>query len=421
VLGVAAKQLADRQFQADEQGSEPAKLPPSLDGALRLLISGGASGGHVTAALAVAEAFRRRHPKGAVLLVGRTGKIETQLVPAAGFELRTIRVWGLDRDAVWKNFALPAILPWALARGLWVLDGFRPDVVLGVGAHAMVPCLAAARGRGIPYVLQVSEPRGLANQMLRSDAAAACVSFAADVAGFPTRQTVVTGYPIRQGFSRRTPHVPPRRLLVMGGSLGSRRLNEAVWGALDGLLARFDTVVHLTGGHGERAGRALARPGYWPISTTADVAWLMAEADLVVCRAGLGTCAEVLAVGLPAIVIPGTFGGAHQEPTARRLEAAGAAACIADEELSGERLLRSIDDLTPERLHAMARAAAAMALPDAARQIVEVVEQVAATPRLSWPVVRGDRDIGEALGEVHPSEVAPHLQEEVRAEVVSKV
>lgn len=344
---------------------------------MRLLISGGASGGHVTAALAVAHAFRSTTPDGEVIIVGRRGGPEEQLVPAAGFALETVRVRGLDRDAVWKNLALPAILPCALQRGLQVLDRFRPDVVLGVGAHAMVPCLWAARRRGVPYVLQVSEPDGLANRALQDGAAAACVSFSEDIARFTTCRTVVTGYPVRPGFAPRTPRIPPRQLLVMGGSLGARTLNQAVWDALDGLLARFEEVVHLTGERGGRRGVALARRGYRPISTTTDVAALMRKADLVVCRAGLGTCAELLAVGLPALIVPGVFGGAHQEQNARRLEEAGAAVRIRDGDLNGRRLLQSLDELGPDRLRPMAAAAAAMGRPDAAYRIVEVLRTVA--------------------------------------------
>src|SRR5215472_18891884 len=166
---------------------------------MRLLISGGASGGHVVAALAVAAAFRAAYPHGEVLIVGRRGGVEEIMVPEGGFPLETIHVRGWDRDSRWKNLRLPAILPPAVARGFHIVDRFRPDVALGVGAHAMVPCLLAARRRGVPYVLQVSEPAGLANRMLRSGAAAACVSFPSDAAAFPTRRTVVTGYPIRWG------------------------------------------------------------------------------------------------------------------------------------------------------------------------------------------------------------------------------
>jgi UDP-N-acetylglucosamine--N-acetylmuramyl-(pentapeptide) pyrophosphoryl-undecaprenol N-acetylglucosamine transferase len=346
---------------------------------MRLLISGGGTGGHVLPALAVAQAFRVEHPKGALLMLGRAGGLEERLVPAAGFELQTIRVRGLDRDAPWKNLALPWLLPTALAAALRVLDRFRPDLVLGVGGYAMAPGLAAARLRGIPYVLQVFEAGGLANRIFRRSAAAACVTFPRDVDEFRTRRTVLTGYPLRPGFVRRRPLVPPARLLVMGGSQGARRLNQSVWGALDRLLERFQEVIHLTGRQGESQAKELARAGYRPIPFSDEVAGLMSEADLVVSRAGVGACAEITAVGLPAILVPGTFGGGHQERNARDLVAAGAAVRIGDDDLSAKSLVQAVEALDDERVRAMARASAALGRPDAARAIVRVLEEVAAS------------------------------------------
>jgi len=291
----------------------------------------------------------------------------------------------------------------------------------------MVPCLLAARLRGVPYVLQVSEPSGLANRMMRSGAAAACVSFPSDVDVFRTRRTVATGYPIRDGFHRREPTVPPRRLLVTGGGLGARRINEAVWDALDWLLTRFDQVVHLTGAQGKQRGEALARPGYLAISRTADVAGLMAESDLVVARAGLGTCAELLAAGLPAVLVPGRFGGGHQEDNAARMEAACAAVRVPDAELTGDRLRRVIEDLTSDRLRAMAEATTGLARPDAAREIVRVLDEVIAESRRrqadrSGLLVVGADDISEFVRETEAGELVADLGQQVwAAEVVGQV
>lgn len=310
-------------------------------------------------------------------MAGKSGGLEEELVPAAGFELETVRIRGLDRDAPWKNLLLPGLLPAALRRGLEILDRFRPDVVLGVGGYVMAPCVAAARMRGVPYVLQVSEAGGLANRMFRAGAAAACVTFPGDVQAFPTRRTVLTGYPLRPGFSRRTPQVPPRTLLVMGGSQGARRVNQAVWAALDGLLRRFGRVVHLTGAQGEQEAARLARPGYVSIPFSREMPALLAAADLVVARAGVGTCAELTAVGLPAVLVPGTFGGGHQRRNAAELERAGAAVRIEDAELGAENLLATLDSLDASRLRAMARASASLGRPDAARQIVRVLCEVA--------------------------------------------
>jgi UDP-N-acetylglucosamine--N-acetylmuramyl-(pentapeptide) pyrophosphoryl-undecaprenol N-acetylglucosamine transferase len=345
---------------------------------MRLLISGGGTGGHLSPALAVAQAFRAEHPEGELLMVGRAGGLEERLVPRAGYALETIRVRGFDRDAPWKNLALPWLLPAALVRGARVVDAFRPDVVLGVGGYVMMPAVVGARLRGLPYVLAVFEASGLANRLCRSGAAAACVTYPDDLSRFATPRTVLTGYPLRRGFERRSPLAPARRLLVMGGSQGARRINQAVWEALGGLLQRFEEVIHLTGPQGEQHASRLARPGYRACPFSDEVARLMGEADLVVCRAGVGTCAELTASGLPAVLVPGTFGGGHQERNVRELLRAGAAVRIADAELSAESLLRTLDGLTADRLRAMAAASAALGRPGAARDIVRVLEEVAA-------------------------------------------
>jgi UDP-N-acetylglucosamine--N-acetylmuramyl-(pentapeptide) pyrophosphoryl-undecaprenol N-acetylglucosamine transferase len=172
--------------------------------------------------------------------------------------------------------------------------------------------------------------------------------------------------------------VPPRRLLVLGGSQGAHRINEAVWGALDGLLERFGEVVHQTGRQGEAKGASLVRPGYKPFAFSDHIPQLLAEADLVLCRAGVGTIAEVTAVGLPMLVVPGTFGGGHQIRNATRLQRKGAGVHIADGDLTPGRLLYETDRLTPDRLRSMAQASRALGRPDAAAAIVRVLREAAA-------------------------------------------
>src|SRR3982074_3381993 len=144
---------------------------------MRLLIAGGGPGGPLFRALAVARAFRADEPDGALLLVGRAGGPEERLVPAAGFDLATVSVRGLDRDAVWKNIALPAVIPAALRAGLRIVDRFRPDVVLGMGGYVMAPAVAAARTPGLPYLLHEKDVRpGLATRMFAGAAAAVCTT-----------------------------------------------------------------------------------------------------------------------------------------------------------------------------------------------------------------------------------------------------
>ena len=347
---------------------------------MRLLIAGGGTGGHLFPALAVARAFRAEEPEGALLLVGRTGGPEERLVPASGFDLATVNIRGLDRDAVWKNLALPYLVPAALRAGLRIVDRFRPDVVLGMGGYVMAPAVAAARMRGIPYVLHEKDVRpGLATRIFAGRAAAVCTTLPGTEKRIRSRRIELTGVPLRKGFMPRTPDVPPRRLLITGGSQGSRNLNQAAWSVLDELLGRFQEVVHVAGRQGAEGVQQHARARYRGMAFTDDMPDLMTSADLIVSRAGVGTIAEATAVGLPMILIPGTFGGGHQEENAASMVEAGAAVRIADSELSGASLVSTIKGLDDDRLRAMAKASAKAGLRDAAQRVLEVLHEVART------------------------------------------
>jgi UDP-N-acetylglucosamine--N-acetylmuramyl-(pentapeptide) pyrophosphoryl-undecaprenol N-acetylglucosamine transferase len=344
---------------------------------MRLLIAGGGTGGHLYPALAVARAFRAEEPDGAVLLVGRAGGPEERLVPAAGFELATISVRGLDRDAVWKNLALPAVIPAALYAGLRIVDRFRPDVVLGMGGYVMAPAVAAARIRGIPYVLHEKDVRpGLATRIFAGAAAAVCTTLPGTESRIRARRVVLTGVPLREGFEPRTPAVPPRHLLITGGSQGARNLNQVVWAALDALCERFEEVVHVAGRQGAEGVARHGRPRYTGLAFVDDMPSLMSRADLVVSRAGVGTIAEVTAVGLPMVLVPGTFGGGHQEENAAAMVEAGAAVSIGDARLTPDTLVSTIDGLAAEGLRAMAKASAAAGRRDAAQRVLGVLREV---------------------------------------------
>jgi UDP-N-acetylglucosamine--N-acetylmuramyl-(pentapeptide) pyrophosphoryl-undecaprenol N-acetylglucosamine transferase len=344
---------------------------------MRLLIAGGGTGGHLFPALAVARAHQAEEPHGAVLIVGRAGGPEERLVPDAGFDLETVRIRGLDRDAPWKNITLPALVPLALGAALRIVDRFRPDVVLGMGGYVMAPAVAAARMRRIPYVLHEKDVRpGLATRFFARRAAAVCTTLPGTEKRLPGVRVVLTGVPLREGFQARTPDVPPRRLLVTGGSQGARHLNEAVWSALDELCAKFEEVIHVAGQQGTDGIKRHAGPHYAGLPFVEDMPALMNRADLLVSRAGVGTIAEAALVGLPMILIPGTFGGGHQEENAAAMVAAGAAVRIADAELTGESLVTAIENLDPDRLRAMAKASAATGRRDAAQRVLAVLHEV---------------------------------------------
>ena len=312
-----------------------------------------------------------------MLLVGRSGGPEQRLVPAAGFDLETVNIRGFDRDAVWKNVALPFLVPAAVRAGLRIVDRFRPDVVLGMGGYVMAPAVAAARLRGIPYVLHEKDVRpGLATRIFAGRAAAICTTLPGTEKRIKGRRVELTGVPLRKGFMPRTPDVPPRKLLITGGSQGARNLNQAAWSALDDLCAQFEEVVHVAGQQGAAGVELHARACYRGMAFTDDMPDLMTSADLIVSRAGVGTIAEATAVGLPMILIPGTFGGGHQEENAASMVNAGAAVRIDDAALSGPRLVATIKGLDDDRLREMAKASARAGLRDAAQRVLQVLREV---------------------------------------------
>jgi UDP-N-acetylglucosamine--N-acetylmuramyl-(pentapeptide) pyrophosphoryl-undecaprenol N-acetylglucosamine transferase len=300
------------------------------------------------------------------------------VVPAAGFDLATINIRGLDRDAVWKNLALPYLVPAALRAGLRIVDLYRPDVVLGMGGYVMAPAVAAARMRGIPYVLHEKDVRpGLATRIFAGRAAAICTTLPGTEKRLKSNRVELTGVPLREGFTPRTPEVPPRKLLITGGSQGARNLNQAVWSALDRLCEMFEEVVHIAGQQGAAGVERHSRACYRGMAFTDDMPDLMTRVDLIVSRAGVGTIAEATAVGLPMILVPGTFGGGHQEENAASMVDAGAAVRIGDAELSGPGLVETIKGLDGHRLRAMAKASAAAGRHDAAKRVLEVLHEVA--------------------------------------------
>ena len=268
-------------------------------------------------------------------------------------------------------------MPTAIGAAVRILDRFKPDVVLGMGGYVMAPAIAAARLRRIPYVLHEKDVRpGLATRFFARGAAAVCTTLPGTERRIRNDHVVLTGVPLRDGFAARTPSVPPRRLLVTGGSQGARRLNEATWAALDDLCQRFEEVIHVAGRQGAHGVAAHRRDGYAGMAFTDDMAPLMARADLVVSRAGVGTIAEAAAVGLPMVLVPGTFGGGHQEENAVAMVDAGAAVRLADADLSGETLVRTLDSLDEARLVAMAKASAAAGGRDAAGRVLQVLRDV---------------------------------------------
>ena len=307
----------------------------------------------------------------------------------AGFGLTALPGRGLQRRLALSNVTAAIGLLRAFAEALVVLRRRRPAVVLGLGGYASAACGAAAALLRVPLVItEQNAVPGLANRLLSRFATGAATAF--EATDLP--RATWTGNPVRTevlAADRTSGRAAARAAL--GGSLGSRSINEAVAGASEIWQDRGDLHIrHIAGrrDHDELAGRAApdrgSALGYDLIAYEDDMATVYAAADIVVSRSGATTVAELAAAGVPAVLVPLPGApGDHQTANARRLVEAGGAVIVSDAELDGTRLAAEVDALLddPDRLSAMAGAAAALARPDAARAVVDLIERCALRPQ----------------------------------------
>jgi UDP-N-acetylglucosamine--N-acetylmuramyl-(pentapeptide) pyrophosphoryl-undecaprenol N-acetylglucosamine transferase len=364
---------------------------------MRVVVTGGGTGGHLFPAMAAVEALRRRRPEAEVLFVGAARGVEAAILPRAGQPFRGLEVSPVaGRDALARLRTVLA-LPLVVARARGILREFGPTVVLGVGGYASVPTVVAARLERIPVVLheQNAYP-GLANRWLARWAAAVGVSFDAAAGHFPAGRATVTGNPVRAAITpgdpapaRRALGLEPERftVLVFGGSQGAHRLNAGVRDALPELAAgprRFQ-FVHATGPRDldemRRAYRAQGTPARVEPFLD-DMASAYRAADFALCRAGAGTIFELAAVGKPALLVPYPHAANdHQRQNAEAMVQAGGAWLLLDEYCDGPRITATLGAAhdKPEQLRSMAVKAATLARPRAADGIVDLLEQAAGT------------------------------------------
>jgi UDP-N-acetylglucosamine--N-acetylmuramyl-(pentapeptide) pyrophosphoryl-undecaprenol N-acetylglucosamine transferase len=355
---------------------------------LRVVIAGGGTGGHLFPGIAVAEEIRARNPLNRVLFVSRGNDFERAALARAGFPLEAITVEGLKGRGVWNQLRALTRLPRAVLQSARIVRDFGPDLVIGLGSYAAAPVVMAAWLCRRPVALcEQNTLPGIANRGLASLADRIYTAFERTGGGFDPRKVVWTGNPLRREIVQAA--AEPHRntaatrgetfaVLVIGGSQGAHGINVAVAEALDHLRPRerFD-FVHQTGA----ADEAMAREAYRRTGITGrvqafydDMAAQYGRADLIICRAGATTVAEITALGKAAIFIP--FPSAaddHQRLNARCLVATGAAEMIAEAELSGAVLAGRIAFFAshPEALRGMAEKSARIGKPEAARCIVD--------------------------------------------------
>lgn len=364
------------------------------DRPLRVLVSGGGTGGHIFPAVSIANEVRRRHPDAEILFVGAEGRMEMQRVPAAGYDIKGLPVAGFDRRRLWRNFAVLGKLLRSLRMANGILRDFRPDIAVGVGGYASGPMLKAAQRHGIPTLLQEQNGYpGVTNKLLAKKADAICVAYDNMDRWFPADRIVMTGNPVRSAITavtatpteaKKALGFDPGRPLVLsvGGSLGARTVNEAISAAIPQIEKAGAQLLWQTGKlyADECSAKAQGHPDVHASAFIDDMAMAYRAADLVVSRAGAGTISELELVGAPVILIPSpNVAEDHQRKNALALVDKGAAVMIEDAEATAklgaelERLLADADTR-----HSMSQSIKAMSRPNAASDIVDRLEQIVA-------------------------------------------
>ncbi len=351
---------------------------------MRAILAGGGTGGHVIPALAIANELQKSY--GAeILFIGTARGIENRLVPAAGYPLKLVRVGALKNVSLLTRARTAFDLPRAVWDAGRMLNEFAPDVVIGVGGYASGPAMLAAVVKHIPTL--AFEPNvvpGFANRVVARFVSDAAVHFEETAKYF--RHAEVTGVPVRRAFFE----IPPKcggtpTLLVFGGSQGAHAINEAMKRCLPELL-RQAPGIHIIHQTGERDYND-ALVAYRRMGESAEVFKFIedmpaafARADLVVCRSGASTVAEITAAGKPAIFVPFPYAADdHQRVNAEALERAGAAVVVEEPKLEGVWLAETIAALLGDsaRLRRMSEAARELAHPNAARDIAALAVKVA--------------------------------------------
>ena len=362
--------------------------PNAETGTPRVVFAGGGTGGHLFPGIAVARALVRRHPDAYVVFVGTGRGIEARALAREGFRFEPIRSAGLMGKSPGAIARTVALAPLTVFDAVRVLRRARPDLVIGLGGYSAGPVvlLAALAGCSTMVMEQNAVP-GMTNRMLAPVVRAAAVSFEATTSCFGTK-AFVSGNPVREGFFDaaridRAARAGPPAVLVLGGSQGAHTLNMALVAAVPGLAAMSGgiRIIHQTG---ERD-RDRVREAYRQAGVNARVEAFfetlheeMRAADVVVCRAGATTLAEVAAAGVPAVIVPlPTAAGDHQRRNAAVFAAAGAAEVIEEIDLQ-RRLAPRLTALAGDRGRrtAMSRAAVRMARPDAVDRVLRRAEQL---------------------------------------------
>ncbi len=322
----------------------------------RIIISGGGTGGHIFPAISIANALKELDPSTEILFVGALGRMEMERVPAAGYKIIGLDIKGIQRGSILKNLSLPFKLLGSVLKARQIIAEFKPDAAVGVGGYASGPLLYAAALKGVPSLIQEQNSyAGITNKRLGKRAEKICVAFDGMEAFFPKSKIIKTGNPVRRqsvdiagkreaAFKEFQLSPEKKTILVTGGSLGARTLNESVIRQLDMIVVADVQVIWQTGKYYYQDVVALMGKDPHPnlcileFLNRMDLAY--AAADVIISRAGAGTIAELCIVGKPVILVPSpNVAEDHQTRNAQTLVRENAALYIADQQ--------ALDELIP--------------------------------------------------------------------------
>ncbi len=357
---------------------------------MKVVIAGGGTGGHLFPGIAVAEEFRIRGAAGDILFVGTVHGIEARVIPREGYGIKFVRAEGLVGKTFFRKLKALAVFLLSLFDSYRIIRLVRPSLVVGVGGYASVGMLLSAHIKGIPtMILEQNSVPGFANKFLGRFVDAVAVTYQESIGYFPAEKTFLTGNPVRKNILHKD-ELKANELFqldkkmftvfISGGSLGASSINNSAVEALNYMLDLRQNIqfLHQTGDKDfEKVTEAYRRLGFKGI--VAPFIYQMAEAytvaDLVICRAGATTLAEITAIGKPALLIPYPYAASnHQEYNARKLEDMGAARIILDKSLTGEALADCIRELYGDEnaRREMQNASAVFGRSDAAEKVVDI-------------------------------------------------
>lgn len=319
----------------------------------RIIIAGGGTGGHIFPAVAIANAIKKIEPATEFLFIGAKGKMEMEKVPQAGYRIEGLDIAGYNRSSLLKNLGLPFKLIKSFFQVRKIIGGFKPDAVIGVGGYSSFPVLRYAQSKGImTFIHESNSFAGKSNIMLGKKATRIFTGTPGMGKFFPADRTQVTGNPVRatiassqvtqeEGMNFFSLKPGQKTLLVVGGSLGARSINEAVNAHLDALIAAGLQVIWQTGKPyaAMAAERVKGRTGVWASDFITKMEYAYAAADIIVARAGAMTVAEVCVAGKPVVFVPYPHAAEdHQTVNARLLVNQKAAIMIPDKEVKDQLL-----------------------------------------------------------------------------------